>query len=149
MPMVLPLITKIINILLTQGEFHRQWKTAVVRSLLKKLGLDLLHANCRLVSSLSFISRVIECCMLLQLSEQCKEYKLQPDYQSGYREDYSCETAVLRISNDVLLAMERQLIVSLVALDLSAAFDMVDHDILLAILNNKFGVEGNALKWFD
>ena len=57
--------------------------------------------------------------------------------------------ALLGISSDILWAQERQSIVSLVAIDLSAAFDTVDHDILLDILNNKFGVEDKALKWFD
>ena len=55
-----PPMTKIVNISLTQGEFHHQWKTAVVRPLIKKLGLDLIHANFRPVSNLSFISKVIE-----------------------------------------------------------------------------------------
>ena len=45
--------------------------------------------------------------------------------------------------------MEKQSITSLVALDLSAAFDTVNHDILLSILRNKYGIEGEALKWFD
>ena len=106
MPTVLPLINKIVNISLTKGEFHRNWKTAIVLPLLKKIGLDLIHANFRPVSNLSFISKVIECCMLLQLSQHCEEFNLQPDYQSAYREHYSCETAVLKISNDVLWAME-------------------------------------------
>ena len=149
MPMVLPLITKIVNISLKKGEFHSNWKTAIVRPLLKKIGLDLIHANFRPVSNLSFISKVIECCMLLQLSQHCEEFNLQPDYQSAYREHYSCETAVLKISNDVLWAMEQQEVTSLVALDLSAAFDMVDHVILLDILNHKFGIGGEALKWYD
>ena len=87
--------------------------------------------------------------MLLQLSHHCNEYHLQPDYQSAYRENYSCETAVLWISNDILWSMENQCITSLTAIDLSAAFDTVDHNILLAILNNKFGIEEKALKWFD
>ena len=87
--------------------------------------------------------------MLLQLSDHCKMFNLQPDYQSAYKEDYSCETAVLGISNDILWAMEKQSITSLVALDLSAAFDTVDHNTLLHILNAKYGIEDTALKWFD
>ena len=74
---------------------------------------------------------------------------MQPDYQSAYRENYSCETAVLSISDNILWLMERQRITSLVAIDLSAAFDTVDHDILLNILKCKFGIEHYALKWFD
>ena len=87
--------------------------------------------------------------MLLQLSHHCKEYNLQPDYQSAYRANYSCKTVPLGISNDILWAQERQSIVSLVAINLSVAFDTVYHDILLDILNNKFGVEDKALKWSD
>ena len=87
--------------------------------------------------------------MLLQLSDHCKMFNLQPDYQSAYREDYSCETAVLGISNDILWAMEKQSITSLVTLDLSTAFDTVDHNTLLHILNAKYGIEDTALKWFD
>ena len=87
--------------------------------------------------------------MLLQLSQHCEEFKLQPDYQSAYREHYSCETAVLKISNDVLWAMEQQEVTSLVALDLSTVFNTVNHAILLDILKHKYGIEGEALKWFD
>ena len=101
------------------------------------------------MSNLSFISKIIEKCMLLQLSDHCDTYGLQPDYQSAYREHYSCETAILKLSNDILWAMEKQCITCLVALDLSAAFDTVDHPTLLAILNTKFGLEDKALQWFD
>ena len=88
--------------------------------------------------------------MLLQISDHCNTYHLQiPDYQSAYREHYSCETAMLQVSDDILWAMEKQSITALVAMDLSAAFDTVDHEILLAILKTKFGIEGKALKWFD
>ena len=141
-----PLITKIVYVSLTQGEFSNDWKTAVVRPLLKKIGLELIHANFTPVSNLSFLSKVVERCMLLQLSDHCKMFNLQPDYQSVYREDYSCETAVLGVSNDILWAMKKQSIISLVTIELSAAFDTVDHDTLLHILNAKYGIEDTALK---
>ena len=148
-PKVTPLITKIVNQSLGDGCFCREWRTAVVRPLLKKLGLALIFANYRPVSNLTFISKVIEWCILLQISQHCEDYKLQPDYQSAYREHYSCETAILKISNDILWGMERQSIISLVVLDLSAAFDTVDHDILLSTLSSKYGIKGKVLKWFD
>ena len=87
--------------------------------------------------------------MLLQISQHCDDYNLQPDYQSAYREHYSCETAILKVSNDILWGMEEQSITSLVALDLSVAFNTVNHNILLSILSNKYGIKGEALKWFD
>ena len=101
-------------------------------------GLQLILANFRPVSNVTFVSKVIQRCMLLQLSQHCENYNLQPDYQSAYREHYSCETAILKVSNDILWA-----------LDLSAAFNTVDHDILLSILRNKYGIYGKVLKWFD
>ena len=106
-PVILPLITKIVNLLLMQGEFCKSWKTAVVRPLLKKLALALIHSNYRPVSNLTFISIIIERCMLLQISDHCSKYNLQPDYQSAYREHYSCETAILLVSDDILWAMEK------------------------------------------
>ena len=87
--------------------------------------------------------------MLLQISEHCDKYQLQLDYHSAYREHYSCETAILHVSDNIPWAMEKQSITSLVTMDLSAAFDTVNHDILLTILRTKFGIEDKALKWFD
>ena len=87
--------------------------------------------------------------MLLQISDHCNKYQLQLDYQSAYREHYSCETAILHVSDDILWAMEKQSITSLVMMDLSAAFDTVDHNILLTILRTKFGIEDKTLKWFN
>ena len=56
---------------------------------------------------------------------------------------------ILQLSSDILWSMERQSITSLVTIDLSAAFDTVDHEILLNILKHKFGIEGKALQWFN
>ena len=102
LPNIIDLITKIINLSLGNGEFYRDWKIALVRSLLKKQGLDLIDANFCPVSNLTFLSKVVESAMLLQVSRHCEQYQLQPDYQSAYRDNYSCETMVLKISNDIL-----------------------------------------------
>ena len=146
---IIHLITKIVNISLGEGQFIRVWKTVMVRPLLKKLGLEIINPNLRPVSNLTFLSKVIERCMLLQLSAHCDQYGLQPSYQSAYRVHHSCETAILQLSNDILWGMESQSATSLVVIDLSAAFRTVGHDILLDILKCKFGIEGKALKWFD
>ena len=74
---------------------------------------------------------------------------LLPDFQSAYCANYSTETSLARMTNDILWAMEEQHITMMVILDLSAAFDMVDHNILLKILENQYGVEETALKWFN
>ena len=72
-----------------------------------------------------------------------------PDYQSAYRSNYSCETALIKLVNDILCSMENTSVTALMAIDLSAAFDTVDHDVLLSVLSAKFGVVGTALSWFD
>ena len=73
---------------------------------------------------------------------------LCPANQSSYRKNYSTETALLRVKNDILLNMNKQHVTLLVLLDLSAAFDTVDHNVLLSRLHSKFGISGTALEWF-
>ena len=73
--------------------------------------------------------------------------ELFPELQSAYSKSHSTETALVKIVNDILLDMNRQHVSLLVLLDLSAAFDTVDHIILLRRLETSFGVTGDALKW--
>ena len=73
---------------------------------------------------------------------------LYPANQSSYRKNYSTETALLGLKNDILLNMNKQHVTLLVLLDLSAAFDTVDHNVLLSRLHSKFGISGTALEWF-
>ena len=87
--------------------------------------------------------------MLKQLLAHCSKFNLIPDFQSDYRQNYSMETSLLRMLNDILWAMENQEITVVVILDLSAAFDTVDHDILLTVLKNHFGIDGEVIKWFE
>ena len=65
-----------------------------------------------------------------------------------YRANHSCETALAKIVNDILWAMEHQKLLPLVAIDLSVAFDTVDHDILLSVLEKRFDVQDTCLDWF-
>ena len=73
---------------------------------------------------------------------------LYPANQSSYRTNYSTETALLRVKNDILLNMNKQHVTLLVLLDLSAAFDTVHHNVLLSQLHSKFGRSETALEWF-
>ena len=71
-----------------------------------------------------------------------------PEFQSAYCKYHSTETALLRMRNDILVSMNKQQVTLLVFLDLSAAFDTVDHDILLRRLEYKFGIKDQAVTWF-
>ena len=70
-------------------------------------------------------------------------------YQSAFKVLHSTETALLKVQNDILRAVDDNKSVILLLLDLSAAFDTVDHLILLSRLSHRFGIKGNALAWFD
>ena len=149
LPTLLPAITKIVNLSLSQGDFSERWKCAIVRPLLKKQNLELVEKNYRPVSNLQFLSKVVERATLLQFNDHCLSYKLIPDYQSAYREGYSCETVVIKLMNDILWAMESQNVTPCVLLDLSAAFNTVDHDLLLRVLDLRYSICDTALQWYD
>ena len=69
-------------------------------------------------------------------------------FQSAYRVNHSTETVLLQVFNDILRSMDQQKVTILVLLDLSAAFDTVDHNALLHRLHTRFGISGTALDWF-
>ena len=127
-------ITHIVNKSLDQGEFHTSWKEALVKPLVKKRILGTTMTNYRPVSNLQFISKIVEKVTLDQFTQHCNRNSLLPNYQSAYRQYHSCETSLVKLVNDILWAMEKQLVTVVVILDLSAAFDTVDHDLLLEVL---------------
>ena len=83
-----------------------------------------------------------------QLNEHMSLNELHEPLQSAYRQHHSTETALLKVYNDMLEAVDNKSCVMLVLLDLSAAFDTVDHTLLLHRLESTFGVTGMALEWF-
>ena len=130
LPSITGSITNIINLSLEQGVFAKNWKTAIVRPLLKKLGLDLIPPNYRPVSNLLFLPKHLEKCALQQFNDHCAKYDLMPDYQSRYCTNYSNKTSLVKLTNDLLWGMEYQEVMTLTVLDLSAAFLTADHQIL-------------------
>ena len=149
LPSCIEIITHIVNISLTKGLFANDWKTAIVHLLLKKPGNDLLKNNYRSVSNLNLLCKLVECCMLKHLISHYNTYSFIPDFQSAYRENYSTETSLIKMCNNILWSMEKQQITMMATLDLSSAFNMVDHNILLNSLQNHYGNTDKALQCFN
>ena len=141
-------LSNLFNSCLHQGVFPITWKEAYVKPLLKNSKLEHTEKNYRPVSNLKFISKVFEKIVQNRFNDHMQKHSLMPKYQSAYRRGFSCETALLKIVNDILWAMERGNCVAMVCMDLSAAFDLVAHHLLLNVLTDVFGIEDTALDWF-
>ena len=140
-------ITHIINRSLKSGTFPECWKSALVKPLLKKKGLEPCYSNYRPVSNLPFVGKVIEKVVIQQQMEHIHNHALFPVHQSAYQPGHSTETALVKVMSDILMAMDRQEVTILVLLDLSAAFDTLDHQVFSTILEADFGICGEILKW--
>jgi hypothetical protein len=141
-------ITKLINLSLSEGVFPSAFKTAHVTPLLKKPSLckdDM--KNYRPVSNLSFISKLVEKVVASRIRSHIDSTGMSNCFQSAYKKLHSTETALLKIHNDVLTAMDKGKVTVLTLLDMSAAFDTIDHSILLQRLEKCYGFSGTAICW--
>ncbi|XP_072018281.1 uncharacterized protein [Amphiura filiformis] len=124
------------------------WVVLLSLQYLKKPSLDSNEfSNYRPVSNISFMSKIIEKVASNQLKEYLCQNNLIELYQSAYVSNRSTETALLKVQSDILNAVDRREVVFLVMLDLSAAFDTIDHVLLLQHLESNFGISGKALQW--
>jgi hypothetical protein len=143
-------ITNIVNLSLKEGVFPGQFKSAIVTPLLKKSTLDKDNLkNYRPVSGLNYVSKVIERVVAKQIKNYLATNNLDNPNQSAYKTGHSTETTLLKIKNDIHLNLAENKPTALVLLDLSAAFDTIDHNTLSALLRAEFGFQGTVLKWFN
>ena len=102
--------------------------------------------NYRHISSLSFLSQILKKVVANRLHEHIYKHHLSSDLQSAYERFHSTETALLKIHNDIVDNMDNGKVTALTLLDLSAAFDTIDHLILLQRLHIYVGISGPALR---
>ena len=120
---------------MTTGIVPHDLKTAIIKSLLKKPSLDrnLLKNYCP-ISNLPFLSKILEKVVLHKILSYLQENNLSNPFQSAYRAGRSTETVLLHVVNDILSTLDNDNISVLLLFDLSAAFDTIDHQILLSCL---------------
>ena len=104
-----------------------------------------IRKSCRPISNLSLLSKLLERLVSKQLVAYLLENDLFPDLQSPYQSNHSTETAVLKVLSDILLALDSGKLALLSLLDLSAAFESVDHDTLLQRLQTSYGLGEDVL----
>ena len=115
----------------------------------KKSNLDpTVFNNYRSVSKLPFLSKILEKLFFNQVNDFLNRKNILEKHQSGFRRNHSTETALLKILNDIRWNLDNKKLTVLVLLDLSAAFDTVDHHILLNRLSHLVGLSGTVLTWF-
>lgn len=143
-PHVLPVIIHIINFCIETSTFPECWKTSYVLPFPKVSSPSELK-QLRPISILPTLSKVIEKVLEAQVREHATRCQILPALQSGYRKDYSCTTALLKVTDDILEASDRGELTALVLLDYSKAFDRLNHSLLLAILHY-IGFEESAAR---
>ncbi|XP_068561742.1 LOW QUALITY PROTEIN: uncharacterized protein [Cebidichthys violaceus] len=158
LPALRPHLLSIITSSLSTDSVPPALKLASVTPILKKPGLDPdIHNNYKPISNIPFLSKILERAVALQLKTHLSKQKhkqknldsnqLYEPFQSGFRSHHSTETALIKVTNDLLLSDDHSLNI-LVLLDLSAAFDTINHFILLSHFKSSLHITGTALSWF-
>lgn len=141
-------MSKLINLSFQEGLFPSSFKSAQVFPLIKKPNLDDSDlSNFRPISNLTTISKIIERIALKRLLPHITSNSNFTPVQSAYRAHHSTETALLHVLDYVYNSCNSRQATILAGLDLSAAFDTINHAILLDRLNHEFGIEGTTLSW--
>ncbi len=145
-----PGLVSLINKCLQTGSVPANLKVATVTPLLKKPSLDSsVLKKFRPISVLPFISKVLEKIVLDQLQHFLTSNCIYEIFQSGFKPVHSTESALLRVLNDIYITTDSGDSVVLILLDLSAAFDTVDHSTLLSRLESWVGLKATVLNWFQ
>ena len=141
-------ITRIVNSSINLAFVPELLKSAAITPFIKKKNLTPVLKNFRPVSNLKYISKLIEREIVFQLHEHLPRDNILEPMQSAYRRRHSTETALIKVRNDILLAMDNGNGTMLLLFDLSAAFDTECHSILINRLEKIVGIKGKALDWF-
>jgi len=145
---IVPLIARLANLSFKDGVFPTRYKGTGVTPLLKKPSLSSQDpANCRPISNHCTFSKTLEKLFLSRLQPYIMKSLNYFKFQSAYRKGYSTETSLLRVINDIQRAVGNGRCTALLALNISAAFDAVDHATLIDRAHNVFSIHEGVLDW--
>ena len=146
-PVIIPSITSIINTSLTTSTFPADWKIAEVSPILKEGDFEEAGNN-RPISLLAILSKVCEKAALNQLMPYLMANKRLAVTQSGNKKCHSTETSLVASTDTILEAIDNRKLTAVVYLDMSKAFDSINHGILLRKLK-AIGLAPSAVSWFN
>ena len=130
--------------------FPDELKSAIIRPHLKKTNTDAYELkNYHPVSNPHFISKVLDKLVVKRMEPHIINHSLYDSLQSAYRVAHTTDTAIIKIHNDIVNGIDKDQCIILASLDLSAAFDTVDHDIFIGRMHTYYGIRETALQWFQ
>ena len=147
LPAILPTITSIFNASLTSGVFPSVWKMAEITPIPKEGDHEQANNN-RPISLLPMLSKVCEKVVLNQVVSYLDINKRLSTEQSGNKKYHSTETSLIETTDTFLHAIDKKEVTAVVLLDMSKAFDSLDHKILMLKLQD-VGMSPGALNWFS
>ena len=145
---ILPVLVIIVNKSLADGDMDGvNW--SIVDPLIKKLGLDAdIWKNFRPVNNLLFFSKLSERVVSIRMDEHMDINNLHEPSAFAYKAHHNTETMMLGVTDQILRGFDDNMATIVIFIDLSAAFDTIDIDKLLEILEDELGISGTALQWF-
>ena len=146
LPTVLDSIQSITKLSFETGHISTNLKEAI---LLKKLNLALTFKNYRPVSNHTFLSKIIEKFAAQQIVKDITKTGNLEAYQSAYRDNHSTEMTLPKVKSNIFNAKDNKEITCLILLNLSTAFDTINHSKLLNRLKYCFGIVDTTLKWIE
>jgi hypothetical protein len=137
----------LINCSLTYGKFPEEWKTSVIIPV-QKVSKAKKCEEFRPTNTVPVYEKLLEIVVKEQITLHCNVNNLIANEQLGFRNDHSCETAIISICDKWFSEIENKNIVVAVFLDLKRAFETIDHQILIEKLQYQCNITGTVLEWF-
>lgn len=138
------ILLHIINSCILDNYFPKDWKIAVIRPVPKAAGIKEFR-DLRPMSILPTMSKILEHVLTNQMKIYIRHNNILATHQSGFRDGHSCATALLKVSDDILTALDKGDVTVLVLLDYSKAFDCLNYDVLMSVLRY-YGFSSDELK---